>query len=235
MADQWLVDLEKARKNALSIGREIGGGGCKLEARQSALLRGQLAQLKHDVSHLERMLMTISQNTQAYSITKKELSRRGDLLAQLSEQVERVQDAIRNGAQRQLQESSTTASSSEPAWRGDRRGGASREHGDRGGGRGGGKQDFVASSEQEIQEQDDTLDFLHGTVRNLKNMGSGISQEIDVHCQMLSELEDSSDKSTSRVRQQQGKLNQLSESSSCYLWAYICVMSSMLCVLLVFF
>mmetsp|Transcript_90690 Transcript_90690/g.252497 ORF Transcript_90690/g.252497 Transcript_90690/m.252497 type:complete len:124 (-) Transcript_90690:261-632(-) len=106
----------------------------------------------------------MSQNTQAYSITRKELSRRGDLLAQLSQQVEDLQEGIRLSTRRR------NDAAAEPAWR-DReaRSTAARAGGDR-------AQDFNAMGEQELKHQDEALDFLHGTVRSLKNIGGQISQ-----------------------------------------------------------
>mmetsp|Transcript_15827 Transcript_15827/g.50052 ORF Transcript_15827/g.50052 Transcript_15827/m.50052 type:complete len:228 (-) Transcript_15827:180-863(-) len=227
MGDQWLRDFEKAKKNASQLFREVQSHDFterKQEARQAALLRGNLASLRQEVSHLEKSLMAISQNTQAYSVTRKELSRRGDLLAGLSEQVEGIQEAVRTGVRRRLE-------SSEPPWR-------DREVRDRenGGGYAGPGCDLMALGEREVANQDETLDFLHGTVTNLKNMGGDISQEIDLHCHLLGELEDQTDNSTARTKQQQARLLALSERNpTCYLWVYIFVLCVTLFVLLVFF
>merc|ERR1712113_1350898 len=84
-------------------------------------------------------------------------------------------------------------------------------------------QDFATASDRELRNQDETLDFLHGTVQNLKNMGGNISQEIDLQCRLLGEAEDQADVSTGRIRQQQAKLAYLTEQSSpnCQLWVCI--------------
>jgi len=226
MGDQWLRDFEKAKKNASQLAREVQGSDAperKPDARQAALLRGNLAQIRQEVSHLEKSLMAISQNTQAYNVTRKELSRRGDLLAELSEQVEGIQESVRSGVRRRLE-------SSEPPWR-DREARAKEEIAREGSGR-----DLELMREQELQNQDDTLDFLHGTVQNLKSMGGNMGQEIDLHVSLLGELEDQSDNSKSRMKQQQGRLSKLSEqSSTCYLWIYNIIMLVILFVLLVFF
>mmetsp|Transcript_41525 Transcript_41525/g.89733 ORF Transcript_41525/g.89733 Transcript_41525/m.89733 type:complete len:228 (+) Transcript_41525:21-704(+) len=226
MAEVWLTDLDKARTSALNIAKTISGAGLKLEGRQSALVRGQLAQLKQDVSGLERLLMTMSQNTQAYGITKKELSRRGDMLGQLSEQVERMSDCVKNTAQRQQLLRSSQAGGPSSSNYADSRNGNS--HGSQG--------SAPSKSHDELMsDQDDALDFLQTTVRNLKEMGSGISKEIDTHCEMLGELEERADKTRERVRTQHSRLNDLMENTStCALWLYITLMSCILFVLMVF-
>lgn len=166
--------------------------------------------------------MTISQNTAAHNVTRKELSRRGDLLARLSDEVERVQETVRTGARRR-------AEVAEPSWRENghgRNGGDSHSSGRQG----------AYCAQQELQEQDEALDFLHGTVQNLKTMGGDISQEIDLHCKLLGELEDQTDNSTAKARQQRMRLGEIGEQgTSCALWACICVLISVLFVLLVFF
>lgn len=217
MGDQWLRDYEKARKNAQQLMREVDQGP-KPEARHAALLRGNMANLKQETSNLEKTLMAISQNTQAYAVTKKEVARRGDLVAELNDQVERLQDAIRNGARRRLEASGP----SESSWR-------SQEFHDSGG-------DAVSAAAQEQLTQDDTLDFLHGTVQNLKGIGGNISKEIDLHNTLLGDLEDQTDVATLLTRKHRATLERLSQQSpTCCLWVYIAVMSLILVVLLLFF
>merc|ERR1740129_2701962 len=101
--------------------------------------------------------------------------------------------------------------------------------------RGGGR-DVQSLADEEVRNQDATLDFLHGSVSNLKNMGGEISKEIDLHCTLLNDLEGQADTNTRNLRQQQAKLEQLAQQvPTCYLWAYICCVSTILFVLLVFF
>eukprot|EP00971_Amphidinium_carterae_P220130 4370068-Amphidinium_carterae.1 len=93
MAEQWLKDYDKAKQTSVqlaNVARKMSSQ--KLEAKEAAYLRGQLGQLRQDVSHLQRSLLASSQNTQAYNVTRKELSRRGDLVAQLSETVDELQE-----------------------------------------------------------------------------------------------------------------------------------------------
>jgi len=230
MADQWLKDFEGAKKLALQLAKDVQkqeSSGQKPDARQAAVMRGKQAQLRQEVTHLEHTLMTISQNTTAHNVTRKELSRRGDLLAQLSEQVESVQDAVRTSMRRRLD-------ATEAPWR-DHAGGHNghslgRRDADEPEG------DVVAMADREITNQDETLDFLHGTVQNLKSMGSNISNEIDLHCRLLDDLEGQTDSTTSKMKQAHRKLEKLSESApTCYLWVCICVLIVTLFVLLVFF
>lgn len=229
MGDQWLRDFEKAKTTALQLAKDAqsqGSNGHTHDARQAALLRGKQAQLRQEVSHLEQSLMAISQNTTAYNVTRKELSRRGDLLAQLSEQVEGIQEAVRACMRRRVD-------ASEAPWK-DHSSQSGRANGTRD--NDDGDRDLLALGEQEIRNQDDTLDFLHGTVQNLKMMGSDISNEIDLHCQLLGDLADQTDSSTSKMRQAKRKLDSLSESNpTCYLWVYICVLIVALLVMVIFF
>jgi len=172
--------------------------------------------------------MVMSENTQAYSVTRKELSRRGDLLAQLSQQVEDLQEGVRLSTRRR------NDAGVEPPWR-DREA-RSTARASNGTTEFGKSADFSAMCDQAMKSQDEALDFLHGTVKSLKNMGGQISEEVDLHCTLLGELEDTTDDASARVRQQHGKLKQLSEHTpTCYLWAYIVCMSMILFVLLVFF
>lgn len=225
MGDQWLRDYEKTKKSGAQILREVQGAGLgKTDARQAAVLRVSIAQLKQDVSNLERTLMAISQNTQAHGVTRKELAHRGDLLATLSEQVESIQEAVRSGARR------GASASGEPPWR-DREGG----------GRDAGSErlpegDLAALAEKEVTNQDETLDFLLGTVNNMKNMGGAISEEIDLHCKLLGEAEEQSESLLGKTKQQNKRLDSLrDEPVTCYLWVCIWVLLVTLFVLLVFF
>jgi len=226
MGDQWLKDFEKAKASAKNLARDVHNQDCaKLGARQAALFRGQMAQLRQEVSHLQQSLMAMSQNTQAYNVTRKELSRRGDVLSQLQEQVDGIQEAVRSGARQRVE-----SDSSSPPWR------------DRGDGRNGGRVNGAVDSsnvqalcEQEIEQQDETLDFLHGTVQNLKNMGGDMNQEIDLHNRLLGDLEEQSDNATGKLKKQSHQLSQLSESASCFPVLYIGVLLVILFVLLVFF
>lgn len=230
MGDQWLREYEKAKKSAqqLAVQLENQDASRKPDARQAALLRGQMTQVRQEVSHLEKSLMAMSQNTQAYGVTRKELARRGDLLAALSDQAEQLQETVKTGIRRRV-EASSSSSGADPPWRSDRQSGSRFENGssDAGG---------CLSTAQEIMQQDESLDFLHGTVQNLKGMGTNISNEIDLHCSLLGDLEDQTDMATAKVRQQRAKLDQLSDqNTTCFLWMCICVLLVILFVLLVFF
>lgn len=228
MGDQWLKDYEKAKKSAqqLAMQLESQDAAKRPDARQAALLRGQMAQVRQEVSHLEKSLMAMSQNTQAYGVTRKELSRRGDLLATLSDQVEQLQEAVKTGARRRLEASSSSSAADPPPWRSERNG-CRNDDGDDSGG--------CLNTEHEMLRQDESLDFLHGTVHNLKGMGQNISTEIDLHCRLLGDLEDGTDASLAKVRQNRQKLDQLSEqNTTCCLWMCICVLIFILFVLLVF-
>jgi len=222
MGDQWLRDYEKSRKNAAQLIRESNSLGSKPEARQAALLRGNFAQLRQEVSNLEKSLMAISQNPQAHGVTRNELTRRGDLIAQLQEQVEQVQDIMRNGARRRID---AAGSAQESSWRDGEAVG-----------RGGGRNGAACTIQEEMGMQDETLDYLAGSVLSLKGMSSGISQEIDVHLKLLVDLEDQTDETTDKIRQQKAKLLQLSEQSpTCGLWMCVCCLIVLLVVLLIFF
>ncbi|CAE8676172.1 unnamed protein product, partial [Polarella glacialis] len=215
----------------------------KPEARTAALLRGQLAQLRQDVVHLQQSLMGMSQNIQASNITRKELSRRGDMLntrldrgaifaleaalreldvlAQLSDQADRLQEAVRSGVRRQVD-------GSDPPWKEAGRGSSHEPVPSAG--------NLMSMSEQETVNQEETLDFLSGSIANLKQMGGGISQEIDLHCSLLGDMEGQADNATGRIQNQQKKLQELSQHSElCCLWVCICVMIVAIFVLLVFF
>merc|ERR1712166_1388066 len=137
-----------------------------------------MAQFKQEVAHLEKTLMRASQNLQAHNMTRKELSRRGDLMSQLTDTVEGLQESVRSGARRAVQNSHSQGNGASTAWR------------DRGSNSKAGRRDLSGVSEQdvllcaddEIREQDEALDYLSGTVANLKSIGGDISQEIDLHC-----------------------------------------------------
>mmetsp|Transcript_60709 Transcript_60709/g.136777 ORF Transcript_60709/g.136777 Transcript_60709/m.136777 type:complete len:218 (-) Transcript_60709:17-670(-) len=216
MAEQWLKDYDKAKQTSVqlaNVARKMSSQ--KLEAKEAAYLRGQLGQLRQDVSHLQRSLLASSQNTQAYNVTRKELSRRGDLVAQLSETVDELQEVVRTGKPGSL-------------FSGDRH----RHRGAHGGDDAGG---LGLLTEQELLQQDETLDVLSGTVKSLKNIGGEITQELDMHCHMLGELEAQTDDAAAKTRRQRGQLWKLSEESSqCHLWMCICVLLFVLVFLLVF-
>lgn len=230
MGDQWLRDFEKARKNVQQLTREVDSKDCgKLEAKQAALIRGQMSRVRQDVSHLEKTLMAISENLQAHNVTRNELSRRGDLMKQLSGTVDGLQESIRTGARRRV-ESSLPDDSRDGGHHGHSSGSATwRREGREARPEGGNLQ-------QETLQQDDCLDFLHGAIGNLKNIGGSISQEVDLHCRLLGDLEEQTDKASDQVKKHQGQLLRLMEqSTTCQLWSCIFVLLLILFVLLFFF
>mmetsp|Transcript_46747 Transcript_46747/g.111139 ORF Transcript_46747/g.111139 Transcript_46747/m.111139 type:complete len:92 (+) Transcript_46747:50-325(+) len=85
-------------------------------------------------------------------------------------------------------------------------------------------------------QQDESLDFLSGTVQNLKKFGGAIGEELDMHCRLLGDMEGQTEDARDRIKHQQKKLEALSsESTMCALWTCIFVMAVAIFVLLVFF
>eukprot|EP00927_Polykrikos_kofoidii_P074371 TRINITY_DN70358_c0_g1_i1.p1 TRINITY_DN70358_c0_g1~~TRINITY_DN70358_c0_g1_i1.p1 ORF type:complete len:231 (-),score=56.75 TRINITY_DN70358_c0_g1_i1:224-916(-) len=230
MSEQWLKDYEKAKKSAQQLIRDLDGKAPgKTDAKQAALLRGNVAQLRQEVTQLQKTLMVMSQNTQAYDVTRKELSRRGDLLSELNDQFEEIQEMMRSGVRKRVE------GAVDAPWRG-RESSRGVDDDSSGGNANAEGRDLVTCSEMEINRQNDSLDFLHGTVQNLKGMGGNITQEIDLHCRLLGEMDDSTDSASRMIKQQQVRLAALSDQEpSCALWAYVVLLVVTLFVLLVFF
>merc|ERR1712039_1047529 len=111
------------------------------------------------------------------------------------------------GVRRRLESSDPPAQSRESPWSRDGRSGRGFDA------TGASGRDLMALADQEVNMQDETLDFLSGTVANLKNMGGGISTEIDLHCELLGEMEGQTDGQVSRIKQQSAKLGLLNEQS----------------------
>lgn len=217
MAELWIKDFEKAKVKALQITRDVENKGRNQQPdpKQSVLMRGDLTQLQQDVSHLQQSLMAMSQNVQSYGVTRKEISRRGDLLSWLSDTVDQLQDAQRSGGRQRMDLPEMPMQDAHP----------------NGAHRIGNCQTF----QDELQEQDKALDALHGTVRNLKNMGGDISEELDVHCQLLDDIESKTDTVTSQINQQKKRLPQISGQTTGSLWCYNITVIIAIFVLLVFF
>lgn len=225
MGDQWLKDFENAKKSSTLLLGEVSNEefvNRRLDAKRAALLRGRLAQLKSDVTQLQQSLMAISQNIQAHGVTKKELTRRGDLIAQLSETSEEIQEYVRSGVRRPAQSKGDASLRRQRMPKEDLKSMS--------------QADILAFSERENDVHEETLDFLSGTVSNLKSIGGDISSEIDLHCRLLGDLEDQTDDANGKLKKQQSQLRKLGEqSNNCSLWAFIGITACTLVVLVFYF
>eukprot|EP00921_Rhytidocystis_pertsovi_P025249 GHVQ01040762.1.p1 GENE.GHVQ01040762.1~~GHVQ01040762.1.p1 ORF type:complete len:340 (+),score=71.21 GHVQ01040762.1:516-1535(+) len=70
---------------------------------------------------------------------------------------------------------------------------------------------IVSQSEERslLASQETQLDYLEGTVHNLKSIGNGINEEVTLHQRLLGDLDGEIDESQGRLRREGGRLNSL--------------------------
>lgn len=208
--DLWLKDYEKAVKLAqkLKLDAQRGESG----GRAAALMHGQISALAQDIRHLESSLMSQSDNPASYNVTRAELTRRGDLLAELQRSVERVKEDMRSGVRARCEQMRQMPSPREDTDTGDRFG----------------------HNATILAQQDQQIDFLEGSVGNLKNLGLGINSEIDVQLRLLGDLEEGTDKAALKMHSTQNMLvNMMNETSETCLWCTIIFLIVLIVVLLI--
>jgi len=181
-----------------------------------------MAQLTKDISHLEQSLINLSSNPAAYNVSRAELLGRQKLTSLLQSELETLNDRFKTGckynalvdhARYSLSDECTTVDSIDSNTP---------------------LKDFQYVQDEIIKAQDDQLDYLEGTVHNLKSIGFGISDEIDLHQRLLGELNDAVENAGSRVHTNRTLMARISQrSSSSYLVCLIVVLIIIL-ILLIF-
>eukprot|EP00922_Rhytidocystis_sp_ex-Travisia-forbesii_P008574 GHVS01012582.1.p1 GENE.GHVS01012582.1~~GHVS01012582.1.p1 ORF type:complete len:282 (-),score=70.89 GHVS01012582.1:328-1173(-) len=216
------VKKKKKNKHEPKSQQKLGGG------KETALLRGRIADLKQQISHLQLSLPVPPTGATASSAFTCQ-HRRQTLLKSLQDD---TQSLYRQYEQRclSLSASSSSASNYFPTQIGG--GGGTAASGASSVGN-----PFPSSSsasvgnpfpastaaslshlspaqlsdqqQQLVSSQDQQLDHLHGTVHNLKNIGYDISEEVTLHQRLLGDLEGQVDLGRGNVRQSESRLRQL--------------------------
>lgn len=224
-AEQWLKDHTKTTQFAEKLAAEIRTRNDELSAhpngaagqgKKAAQLRGQMAQFKQEVSQLEKSLMSLSMNPESHGLTRQELARRGDLMREISSRQEYLQEELKSGVRRPLD--SALSRRAREAAREDLEGCSD--------------EDVRLANQTRLMAQDEQLDCLEGSVYNLKSIGADIGQEVDLHCRLLGDLDEETDKARANIRAQKGSLAAIVEGTSVTcLW--VCIVILILLILLV--
>lgn len=76
-------------------------------------------------------------------------------------------------------------------------------------------------------EESTQLDYILGTVTNLKDLGYEINEEIDVHCRLIEDIESKEDEILSKTRYNQKRFAEFlkaKNSSLTCLWTFVLVL-----------
>ncbi|CEM08648.1 unnamed protein product [Vitrella brassicaformis CCMP3155] len=231
MNDYWLQDFNRAKALTRDIALEIkkrdnAASGSSGRGKHTAIVRGQIAQLAQEISHLEQAVSTSAANPPAYNITTKELTRRRDKVAKLQQEREQLEETFREGFRSGLTEplshgSTATSASTRLRHTEDELHNMS-------------DQDIMMLQEKSIHEQDAALEFLEGSVHNLKSIGGNINQEINLHVRLIGDIDADAERTRHQLKQNQTLLVRvLQRSSYTCLYALILILSVTLIVLLI--
>ncbi|KAF4687288.1 hypothetical protein FOZ60_004161 [Perkinsus olseni] len=239
-AELWAADLKQAQTTLQDVVRECDGtlraaatGGRSQDGVGTAIAvtRGRIAQLRHLHSHLARGLSNLSTEPEAHGLTQREILHRAELLRQLEEDIRRAW--------------SNFQSSLHPR-RGlpDLESGSTLEEGGSQVATTAGSDGNMLSSERLVAQQDEHLDYLRGSVSNLKHIGTAINSEIEVcrspdtlnpsasvevHCKLLDEVHEATDHAHAKQKYAHSMLqHHMEHTSTTFLWGIIVFLFSVL-------
>eukprot|EP00916_Digyalum_oweni_P009593 GHVL01016177.1.p1 GENE.GHVL01016177.1~~GHVL01016177.1.p1 ORF type:complete len:215 (-),score=38.44 GHVL01016177.1:208-852(-) len=155
----------------------------------------QISLLDQEILTLEQSLIASSENPVAHNVNQQEIQARGKDIVELQRRRENIQSKYEY--QNKNKRSMTNFDYS-PVFEDNKY-----------------EVDFWSSQESLINEQDEQLDFLHGTVQNLKHIGHSINEEIDLHCRLLSNMENATDTTSNKLVVNEVLLKKMMKKRSC--------------------
>jgi syntaxin of plants SYP5 len=85
-----------------------------------------------------------------------------------------------------------------------------------------------------MKEQDEILEVMSKGLDNLKNMGSTIKDEADLHLRLLDDIEDQVEKGDANLKRETARTSFITkQSSTCWLYTTICILLAVLIALIV--
>eukprot|EP00741_Cyanophora_paradoxa_P009707 tig00001604_g9404.t1 len=228
---KWLEDYNQAKLlcdevfNGVQERVRIQKGGAET-SKLSVQLRTKLEQLSNQISTLDSKLAVADPK----KMTEKEISRRTDLLANLSnrrDQLVRQLQSVRAPA------SETSRSMLLPGGNGPSAGRASAriDGSETDDTRALGSRDVLTLQKTMLDQQDNVLDALSASVGRTKEVSIAINDELSVHQKLLGELTDGVDRTQGRMEATGKKMKRVFEMSK-QRWAY-CTMIMLICALVV--
>ncbi|KAF4655792.1 hypothetical protein FOL47_009280, partial [Perkinsus chesapeaki] len=219
----WTTDLKHAQTALQDIVREceerLRGSASGRRPQEGtgtaiAMTRGRISQLRQLHTHLARDLANLSSEPEAHGLTQREIAHRGELLRHLEGDIQRVWASFQSGLHPR---GSHDLESGWPSSIADSSRAAATSEGN------------LVSSEQLLAQQDEHLDYLRGSVSNLKHIGTAINTEIEVHCKLLDEVHEATDHVDAKQKYAHAMLQHHMESTSTtFLWGTIVVLFSIL-------
>ncbi|KAF4666193.1 hypothetical protein FOZ61_004965 [Perkinsus olseni] len=200
-AELWAADLKQAQTTLQDVVRECDGtlraaatGGRSQDGVGTAIAvtRGRIAQLRQLHSHLARGLSNLSTEPEAHGLTQREVLHRAELLRQLEEDIRRAWSNFQSSLhpRRGLPDLEICEFAGRMVLC---LGGSTLEEGGSQVDTAVGSDGNMLSSERLVAQQDEHLDYLRGSVSNLKHIGTAINSEIEVHCKLLDEVHEATD------------------------------------------
>eukprot|EP00042_Codosiga_hollandica_P012869 m.29217 g.29217 ORF g.29217 m.29217 type:complete len:232 (-) comp40475_c0_seq2:61-756(-) len=205
----WTQEYAKAKGKAEEAAAAINERNRLLKTNQNTTtvtntIRRLLAEITSDLMHLEDDL---SQAESRNQITPQEADRQFDLIANLKQRKQdlssafaRSTDSFGGDAKSQLFSGPGAQARNVPA-----ESDHSKTYRD---------EELVQQQHQAMKKQDDALDYIHQSARNLKNMGFAISDELDEQNDMLDRVHDGMDSTDRRLKREADHTTLVSEKAA---------------------
>lgn len=239
----WSHDFSKAQEKSRTVEQALqqrpqpGAQGSVQRseyARWSARVRGQLKQLEQDYIALQRSLDSLSRDSQKYNLTRKEITKREDMLHRAKTLLTEMQESFKNQAAARGPGSPSPGSPTVGAspWASGSSSNSAVKSAELASMN---DNALLQRQEQVLRQQDDNLADLEGTVQNLKHIGNVINQEIGLHNRMLDAANDELDETNDRLSRTQRLMGRvLQKTKTCKLKLAIAGLAAALIIILVF-
>mmetsp|Transcript_27171 Transcript_27171/g.31339 ORF Transcript_27171/g.31339 Transcript_27171/m.31339 type:complete len:230 (+) Transcript_27171:12-701(+) len=222
--DLFFRDLEKAQRLTKTIQGDVRERETFLRNQQSTAridgtLRGQLKQLNLEIEGLLRHIDSYEKNINSFSITQKEIDRRRKMAldvqntyrdlekkAQMTSYNLQQQGNPFNQEQKKFVEVHDTSNMS--------------------------NEQMMQIQNKMIKDQDEQIDIMTNTMKNIKNIGTNIRDETKLQNKLLNDLDNETDKNQRQMNRANVKLVDLmKQSSNCKLYVIIAIELAILVLL----
>eukprot|EP00126_Sphaerothecum_destruens_P005122 Sdes_comp18578_c0_seq1m8693 len=187
--DEWISNFNSTTQLIEDLNTEINDRNILLRnntntAKQNNIIRSRMATITNEIVKLEGLMSSFATSGK---VTDKEFTRRHDLIANLKGKKERVFSLFKapNSHQEgkvgrnQLFETSSNRPAKGRAWGKAEETDESRHASD---------QELLLRNQEYFQQQDESLDLLADAIRRQKEIGLGITSEVDSQNDMLDDL-----------------------------------------------
>jgi hypothetical protein len=226
-SNNWANDLQRTNVAAQDLAYLIGERDNQRRSGTASSdlngqIRGKFNNLERTIDRLERELKEQEANPTQFKLSAKDITSRRDNLRKLVNEKQRLKTLEKQFVSSDARDSLLSNGDGKKYGNGESE--KTREFT---------SQQLMEKTKDDMKEQDAILDVMSKGLDNLKNMGSTIKDEADLHLRLLDDIEDQVEKGDSNLKRETARTAFITkQSSTCWLYTTICVLLAVLIALI---